>query len=296
MTTKIQAGAHEMTNARHSDETERRHATFGQKLDALIGVVGYQMPTHAVSGVYIATEVLRISPAQFARKRTGNAPVSEQELSKIVDHFKLGLYLDYRIFHADTVDEFLDRLKEAGVGTYGASHRHQLCQLLYRASQRSRARIRFSRIISPFASRGPLGFPEGNAENRAVLRSGGRVNIECEGPEGRDLMVMTVDEKMSISVLMPSLFAPETRVPGKVVTLPTSRDYETFHVKSDPGPHRLYALWTDDLVVQVVRKSLDPLEDVKDLNDGAVGAIVKLLKGQPEETLIAAVCDYVVKD
>lgn len=273
-----------------------RPTTFGQKLDALIGVVGYQMPTHSVSGVHIAKHVLKISPAQFARKRTGNAPMSEQELCKIIDHFKIGPFVDYRVFGEPDVDSFIARLKEAGIGTYGASQREQLCQILYAAGRGSQHRIRFSRIIGPFSQRGPLGFPDGEEEGRAVLRSGGRVNIECEGPEGRNLVVLTVDQRTSISVLMPSLFAPDTRVPGRIVTLPTARDLDTFHVKSDPGPHRLYALWTDDQVVQVVRKALNHMEDVNDMDDATAGAVAKLLRNLPETARQVAICEYVVKE
>lgn len=273
-----------------------RPTTFGQKLDALIGVVGFQMPTHSVSGVHIAKYVLKISPAQFARKRTGNAPMSEQELCKIIDHFKIGAFVDYRVFGEPDVDSFIARLKAAGIGTYGASQREQLCQILFAAGRGSRHRIRFSRIIGPFSQRGPLGFPDGDDEGRAVLRSGGRVNIECEGPEGRNLVVLTVDQRSNISVLMPSLFAPDTRVPGRIVTLPTVRDLDTFHVKSDPGPHRLYALWTDDQVVQVVRRALDPMEDVHDMDDATAGAVSKLLRNLPESARQVAICDYVVKE
>ena len=273
-----------------------RPATFGQKLDALIGIVGFQMPTHAVSGVHVAKHVLKISPAQFARKRTGNAPMNEQELCKIIDHFKIGSFVDYRVFAEPDVDRFIARLKEAGVGTFGARQREQLCQILYVAGRGSPYRIRFSRIVGPFTRRGPLGLPDGEDEGRVVLRSGGRVNIECEGPEGRNLIVLTVDQWTNISVLMPSLFAPDTRVPGRIVTLPTARDLDTFHVKSDPGPHRLFALWTDDQIAQVICKALDPMEEVKDIDDATAGVVVKLLRSMPEAARQVAICEYVVKE
>lgn len=286
-----------MTQPENADAGETiRPATFGQKLDALIGIVGYQMPVRSVSGVYLSKNVLQISAAQFARKRTGNAPVSVQELCKIIDHFKIGRFVDYRVFEEPKLEGFIARLREAGIGTYGASQREQLCQILYAAGRGSDYKVRFSRIFSPFSQRGPLGFPDREDEGRTVLRSGGRVNIECEGPEGRNLIVFTADQRANISVLMPSLFAPDTRVAGRLITLPTARDLETFHVRSDPGQHRLYALWTDDQIAQIVREAVDPVADINEMDDATAGAILKLVGYLPATALQVAICEYVVKE
>lgn len=280
------------------DQSERK-ATFGDKLDALIGVVGHRMPASHVTGVYLA-EQLGITPPQFTRKRKGHTPVNERELSIIIDVFKVGAQVDFRIFHEPDVDSFLLRLKEAGVGTYGASQRYSLCQLLYNSSRRSGHSVRFSRVVAPPARRGPLGLREDADDGRPVLRIGGRVNIECAGPEGRNLIVVTTtlvsaSREPEISVLMPSLFAPETRIEGRTVVLPTARDFEAFDVTSDPGDHRLYAAWADDQVVERIRENLDPLYGVKNMDDRTAGAVAALISAVPGERRAVAACDYVVE-
>lgn len=277
------------TDFSRSDDT-----TFGAKLDALIGVVGHRVPASHVTGVFLA-ERLKVSPEQFSRKRTGNAAVNERDLCVIIDLFGIGSQVDYRVFQEPNVAALLDRLKEAGVGTYGANQRYGLCQLLYNASRGSRCSVRFSRIINPRSVRGPLGLAANNTAGGPVLMVGGRVIIECTGPEGRNLVVLTASREADISILMPSLFAPDTRMAGKVVTLPTAPDFDYFDVLTDPGEHRLYAVWTDDQVVGAIRENLDPLEGVKKMDDRTAGAIARLISNVPKDQRTAAACEYTVE-
>ncbi len=278
---------------RMSGEDHAATVTFGDKLDAIIGVVGYRMSARAVSGVHLAGEVLRITPQQFARKRTGKAPVTEHEMSKLIDHFQLGGLVDYRIFQQPDVDGVLAILKEASAGTFAASQCHELCQILFSAP-RNGCKVSFSRIVGPFSLRGPFGPPSDRDDGRPILRVGGGVNIRCEGPEGGNLIVLSADQSMTISVLMPSVFAPDTRVPSGSATLPTVREYDHFKIQHSLGAHRLYALWTDDVVAQVVRKGVLPLDEVRTLDSTTASAMVRLLKNLPREHLRAAHCDFVV--
>jgi len=267
--------------------------TFGDKLDAIIGVLGYRMSARAVSGVHLAGQVLKITPQQFARKRTGKAPVTEHEMSKLIDHFQIGGLVDYRIFHEPDVPAVLDRLKAASAGTFGATQCHELCQLLFSAP-RSGCKVAFSRIVGPFSLRGPFGPPSDRDDGRPILRVGGGVNIRCEGPEGTNLIVLSADQSMAISVLMPSVFAPDTRIPSGIATLPTVREYDHFKIQHSLGAHRLYALWTDDQVAQVVRKGVLPLDEVRTLDPTTAGTMVRLLGNLPRECLRVAHCDFVV--
>jgi len=273
--------------------------TFGAKLDALIGVTGHRMPCSHLTGVYLAGK-LGISASQYSRKRSGLIPVTERECCILVDEFRIGSQVDYRVFLEPDVDSFLARLKEAGVGTYGADRRSALCQLLFGASLQSRYKVRFSRVIGPFARRGPLGLAEHGKDSVPVLRIGGRVNIECAGPEGRNLVVLSTSldygrRDTAISILMPSLFAPDTRVAGPKTTLPTDRDLDAFDVTSDVGEHRLYALWTDDQVVAAIRRAPEVLTGVVDMDDDTAGAVAALVSAEPPERRAVATCDYVVE-
>ncbi|MBN9021144.1 MAG: hypothetical protein J0H08_03435 [Rhizobiales bacterium] len=274
-----------------ADRTET--VTFGDKLDAIIGVVGYRMSARAVTGVHLAGQVLKITPQQFAKKRTGRAPVSEHEMSKLIDHFQIGGLVDYRIFQQPDVDGVLAALKEASAGTFGASQCHELCQLLFGAP-RSGCKVGFSRIVGPFSLRGPFGPPSDRDDGRPILRVGGGANIRCEGPEGCNLIVLSADQGMTVSVLMPSVFAPDTRVPSGTATLPTVPEYDHFKIQHSLGAHRLYALWADDQVAQVVRNGVMPLDEVRTLDPTTAGNMVRLLRNVPRERLRAAHCDFLV--
>lgn len=281
-------------NAEDDQATDgNKPVTFGDKLDAIIGVVGYRMSARAVSGVHLASQVLKITPQQFARKRTGHAPVAEHEMSKLIDHFQLGGLVDYRIFQEPDVASLLSRLKAVSAGTFGASQSHELCRLLFSAP-RNGCRVSFSRIVGPFSLRGPFGPPSDRDDGRPILRVGGGVNIRCEGPEGGNLIVLSVDQSMAISVLMPSVFAPDTRVPSGIATLPTVPEYDHFKVEHSLGAHRLYALWADDQIAQVVRNGVLPLDEVRSLDPTTAGAMVRLLRNLPTEHLRVAHCDFIV--
>lgn len=279
-----------------ADRATRKHngTTFGAKLDALIGVTGHRLASSHVTGVYLAKR-LGINESQFTRKRNGEAPVNEREMCIIIDTFGIGAQVDYRIFLEPDVDAFLSTLKEARVGTYGSNQRYSLSQLLFNASRISKQSVKFSRIIGPFAPRGPLGLAQQGTGHQTTLKIGSRVNIECVGPAEHHLVVLTADRDAKTSVLMPSMFAPETKVSSKRVTLPTSRDFDTFDVTPDPGSHRLYAIWTDEQLASVLHRNFDPAEGVKDMDDRTAMAICKLFTAVPIEKRLVAACDYVVE-
>jgi hypothetical protein len=275
------------------DKTKDK-ATFGELLDALIGVASHRMPEQHVRGVYFAQR-LKVNTFRFSSMRSGRVPVNDHILAVIIDMFGIGDRVDFRIFYEPTVDAFLARLKEAGVGTYGANQRHGLCQLLFNASRDSPYSIRFSQIVGPPPARGPLGILERKPNQLQVLKIGSQVKIACSGPEGRNLIVLSANPEAEVSVLMPSLLAPATRYPGKLVTLPTSDDYSFIDVKNDPNRHRLYALWTDDQVAALLRQRLDLDKDADDLDDRTAGAMARLISAEPEARRAVAARDYVVE-
>lgn len=130
---------------------------------------------------------------------------------------------------------------------------------------------------------------------RSVLRIGGSANIECIGPEGRNLIVLSATRDAEISVLVPSIFAPDTRMPGKAVSLPTAPDFDAFHVTSDPGDHRLYSICGDDQMAGRIRDNLDRMHGVKTMDDRTAAALGALLSAIPMSRRAVAACDYIVE-
>jgi len=269
---------------------------LGSALDALEGIIGYSMPRSNFQGTIVA-EKLNIDATVWSAKRNGRAVVGEGELSKIIDIYRLGSYgLDFRIFRAESENQFLEILKEAGVGTYGPHASGKFKQLLYTAGKNTKAcRIGLIGINEPYR-RGGIGFGPGVEEKEPTIRIGGTVRILCEGPAKNHLLVFNERLGHEVTVLAPSQRAPHTFQEEGTVVLPTSLDWERFDIQGPSGRYRLYGLWTTGDVAEIVNKKLNPDHPrPEELSDETMAQLYNLLH-RPGNNLVAAFQDYVVEE
>lgn len=265
-------------------------------LAALEGVVGFMTPQSYFMGTDLA-EKLNMDPSLWSKKVNGHAPVREAELSKLVDLYRLGEYgLDYRIFRAKTEPEFLDMLRDAGVGTYGAHATRKFRHLLYQNGSRS-AKYRISLIeVNVPRRRGGIGFGTDEGHHVPSIMPGSTVRVLCEGsPPGSHLLLFNERIELEITVLSPSLRVPETICSESAVILPSSPDWETFDVLGPHGHYRLFALWTTKDIADLVRNEVDIHQpSPSELSDDLMAKLYKILRTQ-EGRLATTFQDYVVE-
>ena len=69
--------------------TQSSSLDFSEKLRILEGVIGYRFPSHYFKGNFLA-DLFNIHTSQMSKKKNGTVPVTNWELSKLVDLYQLG--------------------------------------------------------------------------------------------------------------------------------------------------------------------------------------------------------------
>lgn len=275
---------------------EEKKFTFGDALDALRGVIGYKTPNTHFKGTFIS-EKLNIDPTLFATKRNGRSPVNESELSRIIDLYALGEHgLDFRIFRAETEDAFLKLLKDAGVGTYGQHVGKKFRQLLYNEGrENSQFKIRIFDVNEP-TRRGGVGFGQNGKPSNFDLKIGSSVRVICEGRANSHVIILNERINHEITILSPSLYAPQTFTGEKAIIFPKDSEFEKFKVKGPSGDFRMYAIWTTADVVAVVKNKIDITTDYPALLlDDVLTPLHRIFESE-ESVFDAAFCEYTVYD
>jgi len=153
---------------------------LGQYIDALAGVIGHQHRAQVFTGRHIAQR-LGIDAAQWTRKRKGQSAIHPAELARLIDLFQLGPRLDYRLFHAANLDEFLHLLSQAQVGTYGETVTSKLVRLFWQQSMNSRLAISLEETTRKSHSSTKSGAHWRHIPH--AVSFGSKISIDVSGPE-----------------------------------------------------------------------------------------------------------------
>ena len=218
---------------------------LGRKLDHLLGIMGAYLP-HDVSVDRFQARCCNTTFATFSRKRVGLAPVNTYELGALAALFQLGPELDYRLFYLD-FEAFDQALRAARKGCYGPSPIERNRSVLRAAADPER-RITIE-LLRPRHVGGIGG--DLSSIDPPTFRVGDRVRLHVPlDPKGRDGHLYVFNDLPSrdeMACLMPSPYAPDTRVRGTSVRLPLEDVGPSSFPVSGPTDvlRRLYALWSD---------------------------------------------------
>ncbi len=159
---------------------------LGQYIDALAGIIGHQHRAQVFTGRHIAQR-LGIDAAQWTRKRKGQSAIHPAELARLVDLFQLGPRLDYRLFFAADLDEFLHLLSQAQVGTYGETVTSKLVRLFWQQSMNSRLAISLDETFQKSHPSAKNRTPGKNVPH--AVSFGSKMSIDISGPENQKCYV-----------------------------------------------------------------------------------------------------------
>jgi len=159
---------------------------LGQYIDALAGIIGHQHRAQVFTGRHIAQR-LGIDAAQWTRKRKGQSAIHPAELARLIDLFQLGPRLDYRLFFAADLDEFLHLLSQAQVGTYGETVTSKLVRLFWQQSMNTHVAISLDETLKKSRSPTKNRAPRKRAPH--AVSFGSKISIDVSGPNNQKCYV-----------------------------------------------------------------------------------------------------------
>lgn len=222
----------------------RKDPQLGEKLDVLEGILGVGLPAVYFKRAHQA-EWIGTTPQQFTRKCKGKEAVSNRDLSKLIDLYKIGSSFDFRLFDLE-IAEIPVVLSKAKIGSYGQPTTMRFREQLIAASNPEKP-ITICRATSKRA--GGIG-GESFVSEVQQFRIQDRVYLHIPIPgEGYLILLNDHPAKDEITVLMPSQFATETFVKGNSIRVPTEQDLPYFPVAGPAGFYRLFAVWTHEPIL-----------------------------------------------
>lgn len=228
------------------EEAIEQGCIFKDILASLEGVIGHEMPTSSFQTKKQA-EWIGMTETEWSKKKNSTASIKTSALAKLVVLYKLDEFgLDYRVFEKNSVDEFLQALKGANVGTYGASIDKKFRQLLLKSSRKREAqKITIIGEGKP-TRRGGVSFGNSMTQCDNRYQIGTDVRLLCEGPLRKNLIVLNERLGNEIHILRPSLLSPVTKVTERSVVIPDADQHltEYFKILGPEGVYRLFAVWT----------------------------------------------------
>jgi hypothetical protein len=145
---------------------------------------------------------------------------------------------------------------------------------------------------------GGLGLPPEERDSLPQFMERDMVRMKITAPSAGHLVVLDDQLNIEMTCLMPSIFAPTTKIRDKSVVLPTAvEDSRTaaFHIARPEGLHRLYAIWSVQPPKLTWIKSLSEHDDPAVLSEEElatfVDGIAVAYSGNPANIAVAAT-DY----
>lgn len=259
------------------DFEKRSIEDFGQKLSHLEGLLGAYLPQRLFDS-NVQQKTIDCNKFSFSRLRTGARKAANWELARFIDLFDLAKYgFDYRLFF-ESFTQFDAVLKQAGVGSYGASAQQQLREALRKACEPG-ANIKVTRD-----RRLNIGGIGGAEERGGILclNSWDKVTLRLplkpsSGEQDYMLLLHDYPDGRATSCLMPSVFAPEHEVTGTNLRLPlSSSGYLSFPVGGKSGYRCLYGIQSPtDLAACIGLKT--PEFSIVDIDGHQIATLVDYL-------------------
>ena len=248
-------------------------ADFGQKLAHLEGVLGAYLPRNVFDSD-VQQRHIDCDKFIFSRLRNGKRRAANWELARFVELFDLGRFgFDYRLFLLP-FDDFGDRLRQAGVGSHGATAAHHLREALRaRVDPGARITIRRDRVL------GIGGIGEAPDPGLTTLTQRDRVTLHLPaGPvAGYLLLLHDHPAGRAMACLMPSSYAPDGTATAQGLILPQNASGESsFPVGGDAGYRCLYAIRSQVDLAQLIGLA-DADSGVPDVTAGQVATLVDLM-------------------
>jgi hypothetical protein len=264
--------------------------TLGDRLRLLEGIIGHQVPARYFVQKEVAA-ILGIDAPGWNRRLNGTSPARPMELARLVDLYKLGPEIDFTIFEEANRDRFLARLKDAQVGTYGASALTLLCNRLRRAAtepQNKANRVKLQTYRSR-ETRGGVGRPQGEPIDRTAFRIGDLVRVICAGPANRALVLLNATINGRVWLLTPTDYAPLAYSGQEPLIVPDDLS-DPFEIQRPSEQYYIYALWTDADSASLFQH-VERHED--ELTDNSARTLLRRLDAV-KEPLAAAAFNYTV--
>lgn len=225
------------------DLEKRKLPDLGEKISHLEGIMGAYLPSTSFDGK-VQQKLLGHDKAVFSRMKSGQRHVTNWELGRLTDHFQLSTYdLDYRVF-LNAFDTFETALREKGVGAYGDTASGQLRKTL---RQRIIAKHPIEILNVRKLNVGGIGM-EHEDDGLMKLRPSSQVTVTVRltlDTAVAPYLIILHDfpERHAMSCLMPSKFAPASRISESILHLPLpDSGFVSFPVGGPPGYRCLYAI------------------------------------------------------
>ncbi len=218
----------------------RKDPSLGKKLEYLAGILGATLPSTYFTNKYQANR-MQIDEAQMTKKKAGREAISNQQLSTLIDMFRLGGQFDHGLFLME-YEEFVEALKSAKVGTHGPPASLRYRRILIDAADPSSPIV----ICREAPQRGGIGTTH-EGSNWVTLAIHDKIYLHIPLPDDGHLLVLNDSpQEDTFDCLLPSTFAMDTLVSGNSVRLPSERNLPHFPVGGPTGFYRLFALWSRD--------------------------------------------------
>lgn len=268
---------------------------LGEKISELEGILGYRRDLADFRDERLG-QVVGAAREHFGRMRRGKCAIADGQLSRLIAFFELGPNLDYQLFRTP-FDEFKQRLREGHIGTYAGNPLDTSCAALVVLAKRLDAeQISMTIRRRSVVRRGGLGLASTGVDQATALVIGDKVDLSIEPPCAGHLTILSHHLGIELTCLMPSLFAPDSAVPGKRVVVPTSPTYECFDVTGPCGRHRIFAIWTSCPVSLPWLGRIEHDGEPGVITGFEAGAFVESLQSLPANDVAVYFRDYTVQE
>lgn len=219
-------------------------ATFGEKINAMLGVIVNEPTKDAFLGKSIA-HAMNYTDENYSRLRKKKTLPDPYRLGLLLQHLGIGDLVDYSVFEAPTCAELRTRLQAAGVGSAACLTFQKISQLLRQLQTRTApSKLRLIQLPPAQRSISPVVQPTGDI----TLHPGQLVSIQVSFRTGRELVVLNERVNRKMALLKPSVFSPGVSTNSTVVDIPDPLNeppLNAFPVSAERGQFRIYALWFD---------------------------------------------------
>lgn len=215
--------------------------SFGRKLELMERAIGFRFPATAFSNDGLA-DLLNTTKETMSRKKSGDANVTDRDISVLTYHFGLSRHGFAVSMFAEPLEAFAQHMQQVEKSALGEELIDVDRKLLFDLAREHKGRIDFTLRNS---HRGGIGAVRPQV-SMPRLRETDEVSIRLTVPYDGHLIVVNDDGRRQITSLMPSQFAPDTSVTAGSVSVPTDDSYRYLPVAGPAGAYRLIALWCPD--------------------------------------------------
>ena len=211
---------------------------FGRKLELMERAIGFRFPVSAFSNDALAL-LLETTRETMTRKKTGGANVTDRDLSALTHHFGLGRHGFETSMFTEPLAQYEQHIRQVERRALGEDLIDIDRKMLFDVAREQNGMIHFDLRNS---HRGGIGAVRKQV-SMPRLKDTDEVRIRVTVPGDGHLLVVNDDGRRQGTGLMPSQFAPTTRVRAGTVHVPTDEAWEYFPVAGPAGPYRLIAAW-----------------------------------------------------